>query len=316
MKPNSFAAIVTLLSASAFAAGCLANENAAAEQAAAAEAALGVQGTPQNTAPSQPCAGEDADTARVRASLDRVRALAGLAPMRCDAHVAAAAEAHCQYVAANQQLTHVEIVGHPFFSGVNVGDRLASQHFGGENGGEVLTNLTGTAAIDDPRGLVNSVYHRALFLRAETTSFGYGHDVDCTTVDFGRTSGAPAQRVIWPPDGATNVPPSFRADKEAPSPLPGAGKIGSPISYFGLTPDRVRSARLTDATGGVVPSFLLVAGNDPAGLVRKPEAHLLPLAPLAERSVYRARFVVGDGEGDDDSESSTFTVTFTTGSEP
>lgn len=76
-------------------------------------------------------------------------------------------------------------------SGVSFEDRLRSAGFCEDPGGEVLANITGREAITSPAGFLNSVYHRALFLRSELTSFGYGRVGACATIDSGATPSAP-----------------------------------------------------------------------------------------------------------------------------
>ncbi|MEO7094397.1 MAG: hypothetical protein ABI175_14165, partial [Polyangiales bacterium] len=164
--------------------------------------------------------------------------------------------------------------------------------FGERPNAEVLTSLTGAAALDDWRGLMNSVYHRAPFLRAENTSFGYGHGTACATIDFGHLPGpvAAPTLVVWPPMGATNVPPAFRADHETPNPLPGSTTIGAPVTLLGGDPRLTFAAQLVGPDGRV-DVVLRTAGDDHAHLVRRGEVHVLPRAPLAPNATYSVHIV-------------------------
>jgi uncharacterized protein YkwD len=248
-----------------------------------------VSGAYQSPLADVPCAGEDDDTRDARMAISRVRALAGLAPLRCDAAAEVAARGHCAYVVANGELTHVQQRGRKAFSGVSFTDRLAAASFGEDPGGEVLANITGSDAILGASGFINSVYHRALFLRSEMTSFGYGHLPGCATIYFGRDTRREEVTVVWPPNNAFNVPTTFYSSRETPNPIPGTTTVGSPIS---LIRSRALPALVATLTGpnGIVATRLITATNDPAKMVRVGEAHLVPLQPLAKRTTYRARF--------------------------
>lgn len=267
------------------------------------------------------CEGEDADTTSAREAIARVRAMAGLPPLRCDAAAVHAASLHCEYIAVNHVLTHVQEVGKPAFSGVTFMDRLAAQSFSEQPSGEVLATETGADAIDDTRGLLNSVYHRAPFLRGDNTSFGYGHNLGCATIDFGRTSASVAsgQPVIWPPDGARNVPTSFRADRESPSPMPGATLVGSPVMLIAGGPLAELAAKL-EGPSGALEAVVITAASDTTGHVREGEAHLVPRAVLLPNTIYTATFTATfapDGvhpRARAIGERVVFTTTFTTGS--
>jgi uncharacterized protein YkwD len=258
-----------------------------------------------------PCPGaEDEDTASARHAIARVRALAGLAPIRCDAAASAAARGHCAYVVANGTLTHVQSRDASGFTGEQFDDRLAAASFADDPAGEVIASITGADAIVGPRGFLNSVYHRALFLRGETISFGYGSVGGCATIDFGRsrnTADVPHVTVIWPPDGAKNVATTFFSSRELPNPLPGSTVVGSPVSLI-----RTRAIARVDASLhgplGAVAAAVVTSSSDPSSLVRSSEAHLVPLEPLAPNTAYSARFTLDEGAVDSELIESRFTT--------
>ena len=257
------------------------------------------------------CPGEDEDTAAARGAVARVRAMAGLSPLRCDGAASLAATHHCDYVVANHVFTHVQTPGRPEFTGVNFWDRLSVQHFTEKPSAEVLTSYSGAMAVEDAEGLVNSVYHRAPFLRGEQTSFGYGHGRGCATIDFGRIgeAGSSDARVVWPPDGSSNVPTTFHADREVPNPLPGSVVVGSPVSLVAGGTLVDVGATLTDPSGAVLPAVLITQATDANKLVHAGEAHLVPRAPLAANTQYVARFHGHFAKGG----AFEMTTTFTTG---
>lgn len=256
-----------------------------------------------------PCPGETADARAAREAIATVRAYVGLPPLSCDAKATAAAQGHCAYLETNKVFTHTQTKGNPGFTGVTVVDRLAREGFAYDPSGEVIATITGGAAVLDWRGFVNSVYHRPFFLRAESTVFGYGGTSACATFDFGKPKKAvpAAVSVVWPPDGATNVPRAFRADHESPNPVPGATEVGSPISWIGNTALTKLDVKLYGPLGQI-PVVVLTNANDPAKLVRVGEVHVIPKAPLSPNTTYNVVFRANAG-----SEPRLVRSTFTTG---
>lgn len=242
------------------------------------------------------CPGESASASALRVAIDRVRASAGLAPIHCDVAASRAASGHCRYLATNHEFSHVETPGKPGFIGVTMQDRLAHEGFGSDPAGEVLASLGGSHALLDARGWLNSVYHRSFFLRSETTVFGYGDDDGCAIVDFGRVKGvaAPKSRIVWPPDGSTDVPRSFRADRETPNPVAGAEEVGAPVSFITSSVLSRIDAKL-EGPNGLVAATVITAESDRAKLVRAGEVHLVPKAPLAAHARHRAVFTAWAG---------------------
>lgn len=273
-----------LLFAALAAAACTANPGAGP-----ADELAEIDGVYRAALDDAPCADEDDDVRAARVAISRVRALAGLPALRCDRAAAVAAVGHCRYVIEHGELTHVQERGRKGFTGVSFEDRLRSAGFSEDPGGEVLANITGREAITSPAGFVNSVYHRALFLRSELTSFGYGRVGACATIDFGRDTKRADVTVVWPPPGTYNAPTTFFSSRETPNPVPGSTLVGAPISLVRQKPLPRLTATL-EGPGGPIASVLLTAGNDPHKLIRPGEAHLVPRAPLAPRTTYRARF--------------------------
>jgi uncharacterized protein YkwD len=251
---------------------------------------------PYQTAPGgKACAREDASASEVRASLSRARAMVGAPPLDCDDSITTAAGAHARYLEANHEFGHTETPGKVGFTGVDVGDRLDAAHFEGACSGEVLSTLSGAASVDGEFGYLNTVYHRALLLRIESTTFGFGSASTSSVLDLGRPEDAHArpQRVVWPPDGATNVPTTFHASFETPNPVAPLDVVGSPVS---LVTGHALTALAATLSGPSGPAdFVLVtADDDPAKLVRVGEAHLVPKAPLQPNSTYVATFAFAD----------------------
>jgi len=236
--------------------------------------------------------------------------MVGLPPLDCDTAASRAVRAHCGYVGRVGALVHEEDPNVQGFTGKSFLDRLAKQNFTLEGSGEVLASIVGGGAISDPRGLLNSVYHRPFFLRAENVAFGYGDEGACSGVVFGRKKATPIQApaVIWPPNGATGVPVAFHAARESPNPMPGAAPIvGSPISWIGTEVLTQEQGTLTGPSGAVA-TRLITRDNDPNKMVRPGEVHLVPLAPLQPKTTYTAMFTARGKSG-----ALSGNTTFTTG---
>ena len=255
-----------------------------------------------------PCPGESKDAQAAREAVAVTRAWVSLPPLSCDLQAAAAAQAHCVYLDANHLISHVEEKGKPSFYGVTLQDRLAKAGFKLDASGEVVATLTGRNAVLGARGFMNSVYHRAFFLRAESTVVGYGGTLTCATLDFGRPKTPPAPvAVVWPPDGAVNVPRAFQADRELPNPVPGSKEVGSPISWIGNGALTKIEATLTGPKGKV-DGTIITHENDPGKLVRVGEVHFVPKAVFAKKTSYTMTFRATSGKAQ-----LLFRTTFTTG---
>jgi hypothetical protein len=265
-------------------------------------------------ADSSPCPGEDADVAAIHASIARARAMAGVAPLRCDAAAVAATQHHCKYVSANHEITHYEKPGNPEFTGVGFEDRLAAQSFQDTPSAEILTSISSADAIDGRYGMLNTVYHRSPILRPYNTSFGVSIEPGCVTVDFGRPAGGDetGADVIWPPDGATHVSTYFVSKYESPNPVPGSEIVGSPVSLLTTGHLEKIDATMHAADGSSIDGVLITHATDPAKIVHPGDVHFVPRAQLAPHTQYTVHFHATDVDAHRAIDRST---TFTTGDE-
>jgi uncharacterized protein YkwD len=241
-----------------------------------------------------PCATESPTAIAIQNDIAHVRSMAGLAPISCDSAAQSAASAHAAYVAVNASLTHTETPSLPSFVGATPPDRLAAFHFEYQVSGEVV-GFDGTReCIFGVDGFINSVYHRAPFLRAESVVMGIGSQTGAVTIDFGRTSSHASdatQVVLWPPNSATHVPTTFAASYEVPNPVPeGASIVGSPVSLIAQSHLYDVSVTMVDGNGIAVVGKTLTGSND--SNVRASEAHFVPYAPLAAGTTFTVTFRV------------------------
>lgn len=246
----------------------------------------------------KPCPSATPDAVAMHQSISRMRAMAGLPPIDCARPLASAAGAHAGYLAQNGEFGHGETKGRPGFTGATVGERVEAAHFDGDTGGEILSSQQGAASIESDFGYMNSVYHRGMLLRVESTTYGYGSSSAGSVIDLGRADDAhqQAQRVVWPPDGSTNVPTTFHAASESPNPVAPLEVAGAPISLI-TGRSLVAVVGVLMGPEGPVDAVLLTSKNDPAKLVRAGEAHLVPKLPLAPNTTYVVHFDFLDASG-------------------
>lgn len=256
--------------------------------------------------------GYDAERLAAFNRLNQIRLSAGLGMVAQNTMMDQAAQAHAEWMLANDSFTHGEVAGTQGFTGQSWPRRDEAFGYVPVGGGEVMAQGAAAAAVD---ALANAVYHRAILLAIEPVDVGIGWsdggaadvrtplviDVTRPASDASRALGQMAQpsingAAVWPLDGATGVP--VRLGLEAPNPVPTQDvmTLGTPIS---VSVDRLKTISatqftLTDsASGAVVATRLLTPGNDPNFMIPESFIAAIPLAPLAPYTRYRADFSGG-----------------------
>jgi uncharacterized protein YkwD len=254
--------------------------------------------------------GYDADRLAAFNRLNEIRLSAGLGMVAQNTMMDQAAQAHAEWMVANNSFVHREAAGTPGFTGENYAQRDEAFGYVPVGGGEVMTQ--GVSAERGVDLLVNMAYHRSLILAFEPVDAGIGWSgnraaevvtplvIDATMPgnDVVRGLGQSAQAsirgvAIWPLDGASNVP--VRLGNEIPNPVPTQDvlTLGTPAS---ITVDATRTIhamqfRLTNAaTGAIVPTQLMTNENDTNFLIPESFVAAIPLAPLSANTAYRADF--------------------------
>jgi uncharacterized protein YkwD len=237
------------------------------------------------------CTGTATELVEVRASITRIRAMAGLPPLDCSDTIGLAAAAHADYADRNGTFGHTQEPGRPGFTGATFCDRMRAKGFVGECTAEIMAQIVGAPSIDGRFGYLNSIYHRTSLLRIESSAYGYGASGSVSVLNFGRPAGTPARspQVVWPPNGAENVLTTFHASNEKPNPVAPLDDVGSPVTLIAGYPIGEISG-LLEGPAGKVETMLITSRNDPANLVRSTDAHLVAKAPLAKNAKYRATF--------------------------
>ncbi|RMX08163.1 CAP domain-containing protein [Corticibacter populi] len=185
-------------------------------------------------------------------AINVARKAAGLEPLLQNTRIDAAAQAHAQYQTINDTTGHAEVQGNNGFTGNNSFYRVQAQGYEPAETNESISytqypNITGAQLAVE--WALASVYHRSSFLSSHyinvgigdsdypaSSTLGYSHNI---VVNFARPSNQSAPfipsenagkgSVIWPVDGASNVP--LALSNETPRPVPDVAYPGHPISF-------------------------------------------------------------------------------------
>ena len=254
--------------------------------------------------------GYDAERLAAFNRLNEIRLSAGLGMVAQSTQMDQAAQAHADWVIANDSFSHQEQAGTQGF--VAVDWSLRDEAFGYDPVGGTEVMAASGHANAEVDALVNGVYHRAGMLAFEPVDVGIGWSsgsashvamplvIDLTRPgsDAVRGLGQSAQSTIggvsiWPLDGAAGVPTQLGL--ESPNPIPDQDvlSLGTPPS---VTVDRLKSIStisfvLTNtATAAVVPTRTLTYQNDPNFLVPHSFVAAIPLIVLSPNTTYTVNF--------------------------
>ncbi len=247
------------------------------------------------------------------AVINGVRAASGAPGLGCLTRLGAMARAHADYLvqhvgAAGETSTadrHAEVPGEPGFTGADLGARAA--FFGLEH--QAFWLAEGVGGKGDPADVIAAhlatVYHRSHLLAPGGRYFSYASATAGSqqsvmdTLAFVDIEGLVP--VVFPADGAENVPLAFTAAGEIPDPAPAVATKGFPISVH--FPRYLRSSdaqeptvmreggvfTLFDVTHGVPVAEVLVIEPRTDPVLARSDIFLLPKAPLLPMTQYEAR---------------------------
>ncbi|MFL6677283.1 MAG: CAP domain-containing protein [Burkholderiaceae bacterium] len=254
--------------------------------------------------------GYDAERLAAFNRLNEIRLSAGLGMVAQNALLDQAAQAHADWMIANDAFVHEEAQGTTGFTGAHFWDRdeaLGYVPIGGWE--EMSAGSDGSLEID---ALVNTLYHRIGIISFEPVDVGVGRstasvagfsvplviDITRPGTDAVRGVGQAAQPsiqgvAIWPLNNAHGVP--TRLGYESPNPTPDRDvmTLGTPVS---VTVDRLQTIQVSSfsiekmATGTVIPTVFLASQNDPNSLIPASFVAVVPLAPLDVGTTYRVSF--------------------------
>lgn len=254
--------------------------------------------------------GYDADRLAAFNRLNEIRLSAGLGMLAQSTAMDQAAQAHADWMIANDSFSHEEVAGTTGFTGASWPLRDEAFGYVPVEGSEVIAGSGHAEAEVD--ALIGGVYHRAGLLAFGPVDVGIGWtsasaphvstplviDVTRPGTDAIRGMGQTAQAsirgaAIWPLDNARGVPRELGL--ESPNPIPGQDvlSLGMPVSVT-VGESKTISAvtfTLTDGSTGLsVPVHLLTNQNDPNFLVPGSFIAIIPLAVLAPGTTYYASF--------------------------
>jgi uncharacterized protein YkwD len=254
--------------------------------------------------------GYDADRLAAFNRLNEIRLAAGLGMLAQNVAMDQAAQAHAEWMVANDSFTHEEVDGTPGFTATTWPRRDELFGYVPLEGAEVIAgSVHGAAGVDV---LVNGPYHRAAILVFESVDVGIGWTSKSTSgigtplvidmsrpgTDVVRGLGQSPQPFIdgvatWPIDNARDVP--LRLGLETPNPVPTQDilTLGTPASVAVAESKTISVSVFTltnMATGLVVPSSVLTSQSDPNQTLPRSFAAVIPLAVLAPSTTYKVEF--------------------------
>jgi uncharacterized protein YkwD len=233
------------------------------------------------------------------------RGQAGLATLTENAIIDVAALGHSEYQRVNNVVTHEQTPGKQGFTGATLFDRLtaAGYTFANTNHayGEVISATSNQNGAYMAEELITAIYHRFVIFEpifkeigtgAASTASNYRYFTADFTANNGYGPGIPAGTVaVWPYNGQTQVAGTFFSDYEEPDPVPGANKVGYPISvHANITAVVNVQAFTVHPTGGANLEVRQLT-HDVDVVTPKSAAAIVPIAPLRAGTTYEVSFV-------------------------
>ena len=228
----------------------------------------------------------------------------GLGALEHNSLLDVAAQAHSEYQKSNDTITHVEIVGKPGFTGVNLIDRLRAAGYGFSATnyayGEVISSTGDRSGVNAAEDLITAIYHRFVIFEprfkqagvgAASVNQGYTY-FTCNLVADNLNVGLGAGKiVVYPSDGQKNVLTLFNSNYESPDPVPDRDIVGFPLSVHADLGSQVKVQSFTLSLRGGLPLTSLLLSSATDAQTPTSAAALIPLAPLLAGSSYDARFI-------------------------
>jgi uncharacterized protein YkwD len=230
----------------------------------------------------------------------------GLSVLTRNALIDAAATGHSNYQRQNT-VTHVQEVGKPGFTGVQLLDRLQAVGYATPSYfyGEVISASTSTSGTYLAEELITAIYHRFAIFEPRFKEIGAGSATNGSgytifTNDFAANNGygpgiGKGNIVTWPTDGKTGVVRNFLSDYEAPDPVPDkcVNEVGYPVSVHADADVRLTVSAFTirPRGGSNLSVRLLSQATDSANMgANASAASIVPLSVLAAATVYDVTF--------------------------
>jgi hypothetical protein len=206
------------------------------------------------------------------------RARAGLSPLNQEYSLNAASTAHAVFILQNGDLyleqglsVHEQDPDRPGFLGTRFWDRFEATGYNGTPFREVIAyHAQASTAVAH---WMETVYHRLPIIHPNAQHIGYGEahleNDRVNVLDIGAGNGwAPAipGGVVWPPDGATQVPLSWDGLESPQPPVPPGGFPSGPVvtlTFPSGTDFAIAEHRLTDTVdGNEIPHVFITPATD------------------------------------------------------
>lgn len=244
----------------------------------------------------------------------------GLSTLLRSTKLDTAAQGHSNYQKLNNAITHVQTVGKPGFTGINLIDRLTGATYTFSQPtyayGEVISSSTDPSGVNAAEGLITAIYHRFVVFEPMFKELGVGvatvnRGNTYFTTDFaadGLNAGLGVGRFItYPFDGQQRVPLNFFSDSELPDPVPGRNEVGYPISIHADITAAVTVQSFTIQPHGGVPLVTQLMTHALDSKTSNSVAAIIPLEVLASKTTYDVSFS-GTVDGQNVSRSWSFTT--------
>ena len=230
----------------------------------------------------------------------------GLAPVTRNLLVNRAAQAHSDYQAVNNQMTHDEASNLPRFTGVTAFDRLqAAQYIFPQSGyvvGEVIRASRDPSGVISAENLIAAIYHRFVIFEPGFLESGVGSargtrgftyfTAKFTSTNLREGGLGLGYLVTYPFPGQQNLPTVFFSDEEKPDPVPDRNEVGYPISvHTDMTGWLQVSSFTINRRGGEPLATKLLTSNNDTNIPRPSVLAIIPLNVLESQTFYDVHFV-------------------------
>ncbi len=250
------------------------------------------------------------------------RAHAGLDPIDLSEALNAAADAHADYMIDHPSLyssgglnAHEQLPGHAGFLGRHYWQRMEAAGYDGAALSEVIT-YWGNPAVAVARWM-DTVYHRLPLLHPSARHLGYATRAHgqgrVDVLDLGEGAGPDwhvVDGILWPPDGAQNVPTVWQGNERPKPPTPATGFPSGPVitlTFGAGQPPTLTSHRLEAVDSGVsIPHTIATPATD-TKMTQFGAIALYADDPLAPSTTYRV-MLEGTAHGRAFAREATFTT--------
>jgi len=230
----------------------------------------------------------------------------GLAAVARNALLDQAAQAHSNYQALNNTITHGEVQTNRGFTGAAVYDRMSASQYSfpvtSFAYGEIIIATGDSDGFQAAEDLITAIYHRFVLFEPKFLEAGAGAATGSRRLTYFTTDFASrvldqgglgrGRLVTYPYANQQNLPTVFFSDREQPDPVPDRNEVGYPVSVHADVTSTIQVQSFTISLRGGAPltSKLLTHEND-SEIGHPSVAAIIPLTALQPQSFYDVQFV-------------------------